>query len=376
MNLGRYARIGCAAAFAALIAGAALADIGAFNAAVKSGNYKAAAAEAKGVWASWNPSDPDTATVAREFGFASYVAGDYAGARDYGQFLKDKGATLSKPDDQPATSRVLLAAASFRLTVNDATRKELFESLQAREAAPGLDSMSMLAAEALYKADWAAGKWIQASDTGMIAYRILGRGGDALAPRALDARSIAVAAGFLGGPDKDDYDNIIDTHDAIIDAIDATPDRKRREALVSQSFNMRAWGLAAYQFFDSSQQTGSNIPIKVKYREMRNPREGFFETTGPALAGEPCKLDLNGRAINYPSSSAYAGIVGSVIMRFDVDAEGKIIKSEMLAAVPARHFGKAVEDAIPKLRFTRAGGSPGCTLARTDYVFTLVFRIL
>lgn len=360
-----------------MIAGAALADIGAFNAAVKSGNYKAAAAEAKGVWANWNPSDPDTATVAREFGFASYVAGDYAGARDYGQFLKDKGTTLSKPDDQPATSRVLLAAASFRLTANDATRKELFESLQAREAAPGLDSMSMLAAEALYKADWAAGRWRDAGASGMSAYRILSRGGETLAPRALEARTTGAAGDFLGQRDKTDYDNMIDTHDAIIDAIDAAKDPKRRQALVMLSFTAQAWGLSIYSFFDSVQQTGSSIPIKVKAREMRNPQFGYFASGGAPFEGVACDIEVNGRAFKYPQSAAYNGMVGTVLVRFDIDAEGRVTDAETLAAVPARHFSDAVMDAVPKLRFTRTSDSPAdCTIARKNHVFTLMFRIL
>src|SRR6185503_11214122 len=95
MRAVRYFAI---AASLALFAFPAFADMKAFNAAVKAGDYKTAAAEAKATWPTWNKSDPDTATVAREFGFVSYVAGDFAAAREYGAFLKEQGATLSKPD--------------------------------------------------------------------------------------------------------------------------------------------------------------------------------------------------------------------------------------------------------------------------------------
>ena len=71
MKLANFIRVGLASWFLALLTGAAFADIGAFNAAVKAGDYKTAASEAKVIWAGWNHADPDTAVVAREFGFAS-----------------------------------------------------------------------------------------------------------------------------------------------------------------------------------------------------------------------------------------------------------------------------------------------------------------
>ncbi|HOZ26952.1 MAG TPA: hypothetical protein PK080_06310, partial [Hyphomonadaceae bacterium] len=66
---------------ALLIVAPASADIKSFNAAVTAGNYKQAAIEAKAVWAGWDRQRPDTALIAREFGYVSYVAGDYAAAR-------------------------------------------------------------------------------------------------------------------------------------------------------------------------------------------------------------------------------------------------------------------------------------------------------
>jgi hypothetical protein len=360
----------------AALATPAFGDIAAFNAAVKAGDYKTAAAEAKTIWSTWDKADPDTAILAREFGFASYVSGDFAGAQMFGQFLKDKGATLPTPDDQPATSRVLLSAASFRLKSDDATRKDLLDALKAREAAPGLDTTSLLASEALYKSDWAAGRFVAASDSGMLAYRIISRGGEVLAPRALEARSTAAAAGFLGGRDQQDYGQMMDTHDAIIVAIDAAKDPKRRQSLVNLSFTMEAWGNATYQFFDSAEQIGSSIPMKIKRRAFTRPQYTYFPDDPGSPAGDYCQLDINERAINYPQSSGFSGIVGSVIVKMDIDAQGGISNVEPLASVPARQFVEAVEDAAPRLKATRAGGAPGCSIARENYIMTFVFRIL
>ncbi len=372
----RLVRATLAAIATATLAAPAFADIAAFNAAVKAGDYKTAAAEAKTIWATWDKGDPDTAVLAREFGFASYVSGDYAGAQTFGQFLKDHGATLAKPDDQPATSRVLLSAASFRLKSDDGTRKDLLEALKAREAAPGLDTTSLLASEALYKSDWAAGRFVAASESGMLAHHIISRGGEVLAPRALEARSTAATAGFLGGRDQQDYSVIMDTHDAIVVAIDAAKDPKRRQSLVNLGFNMEAWGLATYQFFDSAEQIGSSIPMKIKRRDFTRPQYAYFPDDPPPAAGELCRIDLNERAINYPQSSAFGGIVGAVIFKMDVDANGSITNIEPLASVPARQFVEAVEDAAPRLKATKAGGAPGCSIARENYIMSFIFRIL
>lgn len=148
-----------ALALAAALAAPAFGDIKAFNAAVKAGDYKKAAIEAKATWEAWNKSDPDTAVVAREIGFASYMAGDFATARIFGEFLRDNGARLPTPDSQPALSWVLLTASNYRLEANGKTRQALLDTLKAREKLAGIDMQSVLAAEAMYRGDRTTGNW-------------------------------------------------------------------------------------------------------------------------------------------------------------------------------------------------------------------------
>jgi hypothetical protein len=265
MRMGRtVAAFGVAAVLGA--AGLAYADIKGFNAAVKAGDYRTAAVEAKSAWPAWDKADPDTAIVAREFGFASYVAGDYAAAREYGVFLRDKGKTLSTPDDQPASSAVLLAAADFRLGASDATRSGLFDALKAREGHAGIDNLSVLAAEALYKYDWGRGDWAKASDSAGLAWRLLGRAGGQLALRAMDARAAAATSGFFSGPDKQDYDNVVDAHDALVDALDAEDNPQRRLAYAPLKYQLEAWSLSMVRYFHSAQQTGTSIPVRLRER--------------------------------------------------------------------------------------------------------------
>ena len=358
---------------AASLATAAFADIPAFNAAVKAGDYKKAAAEAKAIWSTWDKADRDTAVLAREFGFASYVSGDYAAAQMFGQFLKDNGATLATPDDQPATSRVLLAAASFRLKSEDATRKDLLDALKAREAAAGVDNVSVLAAEALYKADWAAGAWDKASESSGLAWRLLGRAGPGLSYRALDARAAFATSGFLSGPDKADYDNIADAHDAVVAEINAALNPQKRLSFAPMKYQLEAWAMSVGSYFHSGQQTGTNIPINVKQRELAKLDQPMFPES--VLTGDQCqKADLQWPIARYPTGALYRNMVGSVIMKMDTDEAGRVTKWEVLAAVPARHFSKAVEDSVPNIYWKRTSADkPDCSLKATSRVAYFMF---
>jgi hypothetical protein len=70
----------------------------------------------------------------------------------------------------------------------------------------------------------------------------------------------------------------------------------------------------------------------------------------------------------------YLNMVGTVIMKIDLDSSGRVIKGEVLAAAPSGRFTEEVEKALPRVVFQRAEGSkPNCEMARTDYVFRIMF---
>jgi Gram-negative bacterial TonB protein C-terminal len=359
-----------------LMAGTAIADIKAFNAAVKAGDHKTASMEAKEIWKTWDRGKSDTALMAREFGFVSYVAGDYVAAKEFGQFLKDHGASLGKPDDQPATSRVLLAVADFRLAVNDATRSGLFEALKSREAVSGIDFTSVLAAEALYKDDWSKRSWGKAAGAAELAWRLLGRAGDQLAPRALDARATYAAAEFLAGPDKTDYDKIVDAHDAVVAHMNASLDPSKRLAVVPLKFRLQAWAISAGMYLKSADQVGTITKFSIKERELASPTEAIFPDG--VRTGDQCQDPiLDWPKINYPATAEYRGMVGTVIMKVDTDREGRVSKWETLAAVPAQHFAREVENAMDGLRYRRGpDDAPNCGLAATSRTVLISFRML
>src|SRR5689334_1369714 len=64
----------------------ASADIKTFNEKVGARDFKAAAAEAAATWPTLDKSRKDIAIIAREFGFAAYMAGDFSAARTFAEF--------------------------------------------------------------------------------------------------------------------------------------------------------------------------------------------------------------------------------------------------------------------------------------------------
>jgi hypothetical protein len=70
-------------------------------------------------------------------------------------------------------------------------------------------------------------------------------------------------------------------------------------------------------------------------------------------------------------------MVGTVIMKVDTDTEGRVSKWETLAAVPAQHFAREVENAMDGLRYRRgADDALNCSLAATSRTVEISFRML
>ena len=353
----------------------ASADMKAFNAAVKAGDYRSAAVAAKTAWTSWDKSDPDTAVVAREFGFAAYMSGDYATAREYGLFLQDHGASLPKPDDQPVISRVLLSAANYRLGASGQTRQALFDALKIRAAGSGIDMQSIVASEALYRGDWASRNWMGAAQSGEMAYALIERAGSGMLPRAMQGKTVSVIAGFLGGRDKQDYENIVEAHNAVVDAIDKAPEPKRRQDLIPLKFQLEAWASSVHAFFESSQQTGSLIPKNVKELPLKETGRSLFEER--QVGADACQGELDTTGLRYPHMAEFTGMVGTVILKFDTNAQGSVSNTEVLAAVPVAQFAKTVEAAASRFRLKPRSGDPvGCSLVAQSRVITFSFVIL
>jgi hypothetical protein len=357
---------------AACLASSAFADIKAFNAAVQAGDYKAAAAEAKATWPGFNKTSASTAAVAREFGYASYMAGDYAAARAFGQYVKDNAASLPKPDDLPRTTSVMLAASTFRLGPTPETRKALYDAVANFQPDDALDNMFIAAAELLYESDLASGAWRRTVESARLAEKLLVAGGKEVEHRALEARAVAAAASFVDYPTRKDYDILVDTHDAVVDAMDGAEGQPRRKPLAVLKYQVQAWVMAVEQYYAAARQTGTRLKQDVKVRQLKAPRTAPFPDLMRGV--DSCRGDLR-MHVQYPPSAEFSGMVGAIILKNEYAADGAVVRTELLGAVPSRSFSAAVLQALPSARLTRAGGdAPSCDLSGVR-LLEVVFQI-
>ena len=342
-------KILCAVACATGLALGASAGIPEFNDAMRRGDIQAASVEAVDTWESWDKTHPDTALMAREFGFVSMLAGNYEAARDFARFLADQGAHLPKPDDFPLTSAVLLWAAEYKLSGSAEMRDALAVSLRQRAEIEGVDLITAAGAEALYSGDWVTGDWERVIESAGLAVELMGRDPDGLIPRMRRAQMIGAAADFLYKKDRltksrnETYHAMADVHDAIAADIDADTEGRMRSQLWPLKWQAEAWAhsMEAYLTSDYA-QIDSLISTKVEARRLVHPNVPYVETS-PELAAFPvCPGEFKGKRMTYPSSRAFSGLVGSVLVRIETDERGKVINTELLASVPLEGFAETV----------------------------------
>lgn len=384
MSFSAYLRGLFVAALAVMIAAPASADIKAFNAAVRSGDYKTAATEAETIWKTWNLADDQTALMAREFGFVALVSGRNDLALQFGQFLADKGPTLTKPDDQPWTSAVLHRVAAYKVKPGTPERQALREALQARSALPGVDMTTVLAWEVLHVADWNAGDWANVEIDATAAAEFFGRQPKGLLHRQRAAEVNAAAASFLSGRSRvtkgrnDYYDRMATVHNAIVADIDAASTPGDRNLLWSLKWKSEAWTLSMWSFLSSTyEQTGSLISTEVKERQLAQPKLAQYAESNDAAALPVCDGEFTGRKLTYPASQSFKGTVGAVLARMETGRDGKVTKVELLAAVPADAFGGGVVETLKTWYYKPAKDANllACRLNSLNHVYQVIFLV-
>jgi TonB family protein len=361
----------------------AFADIKAFNAAVTSGDYKTAASEAEVIWKTWDASDSQTAVVAREFGFAALVAGRNELGREFGQFLVDKGATLTTPDTEPWVSAVLLRVTDYRIKRGEAELKALRDALVTRSASPGLDMTSVLAWETLYLADSAKSDLVNIEKDAAAAAAFMSRV-PALLVRQRSAELHAASAAFIAGRNRvtkgknSYYDAMADLHDRIVADITNAQSPNQQALLWPLKWRAEAWALAMQAYLGSTySQIGSNISTDLQARRLVRPSFAQYPED-PESANQPlCEGSFSGRRMTYPSSKAYRGLVGSVIARMETAPNGKVTKVEVLAAIPVDGFDDKVVETLGTWTYKadKNAKQGGCRLNSRNLIYRVTFNI-
>ena len=372
----RRFRIITALALLASMAAPTHADIRAFNAAVQSGDYRAAAAEADTTWATLDRTSADTAAIAREFAWVSMLAGNPSSALVYTRFLVEQGPSLPTPDPTPAISRVLHDWASLATASSVTSRARLMDALRVRAIVPGRDLISARAAHALAAEAWSASDWPQTEAAAILAVRFFDELGAAQSPARYHARRLQALSNFMRTKSVDAYAALYDMAGELHDLIAVTPDAAARERLSTEYHEAVAWGDAVYGAISASRRP---LPARRFSTSAVHPSMAELLFPAPGDAALPrCRLTLARGAENpgFPFVSRFKDFSGEVIVALDVQPNGGFSNARILATAPAPDFAEATLDVVRSWRWRIDGAvqPPACRMPQVQ-IMTFEFAL-
>lgn len=369
--------IAAAAMGVALLGGSAFADIKSFNAAVLARDYKTAAAEAATTWPKLDKSRADIAVIAREFGFAAYVAGDFAAAKAFGDAAVAGSAAHNEAADLRTNSEILLRLSELKLKPEQASRDRLYATLQTRASQAGIDLITYLAADALTAHDFDKGAWRQAAASAALGVTLTDKQVGAYRVQNYRFSLFKNVAEYMTSKTVKTFEELSALRMRMVADINNAPSDESVSDLTDFYWDILAWQNAI----------GSHL---VGRKRMTWPKDdGAFAGLGLKASDravrllalrpehEPCFSDIDMRRNPlYPRSALYEGIIGTVILRVDIDAKGDASNAKVLAAVPGEMFGDAVLASVKNIRYTPGKNwGPECSLAYPGRVITFQFTI-
>lgn len=366
-----------ALALLASMAAVAHADIRTFNAAVQSGDYRTAAAEADATWPTLDRTSADTAAIAREFAWIAMLAGDPSSALTYTRFLMEQGPSLPTPDPTPAISRVLHDWASLATASSVTSRARLMDSLRVRATVYGRDLISARAAQALSVEAWSAGDWPQTESAALLAVRFFDDLGAAQSPARYQARRMQAKSNFMRTRSPDAYTALYDMAGEIHDLIAVSSDTDTRERLGAEYHETVAWADAIYGSLTASRR--QPLPARRFSTSAVHPSMAELLYPAPGDATLPrCRLTLARGAENpgFPFVQRFKDFSGEVIVALDVQPNGGFSNARVLAAAPAPEFAESTLDVVRSWRWRIDGGvqPPACRMPQV-HLMTFEFAL-
>jgi TonB family protein len=352
----------------AAVAAPASADIAAFNAAAKAGNYRAAAAEAAQMWPALDKSAPDIAIIAREFGWAAMMAGDPRAAQVYSGFLVDTPPPTAPEEYVHEVARVLHTWADFTAAPTRETRYALARALDERAAIHASDMISIRAAQALFQDSWSQGRWREAAASGLTGVVLLRDYGRTLADAGFRFEMGAIAATFANRPRAEAAIQMRALSERVLaEALNAR-DPGLRERLTRVYFNTNAWAHVAERMVAQQDRRFQPTPksdTALRAQKLLTPTPG-----DPALPECTITREASTRMPRYPSGPQFNGWAGFATYRLTVDANGRFSKIELMGTAPHSDFGAAVDRVIEDWRWTYRDSlrPPQCRMPEHYYV--------
>jgi TonB family protein len=358
-----------------LLAAPAFADIKSFNVAMKAKDYAKAAAEAAATWPTLDKSREDLAVIAREFGFAAYLSGDFAAARMFGEAAVLSGA--AEEAELRLGSETLFRLAEHKLAPSEATRDKVYAALSTRATLPSVDLVSYFAADTITAYDFLRGDWKDAIASASTGSTLSANGGALYLVQHYRFDLFGAVARYMVDKQRPAYDELGKLKVRIVDSINAAATDDDADPLTSLYWDTHAWHTSLGTHLSGRRKLDESPGSWTHESRMRSAGDRAVRLLDLGAEDKPCqvKVDVR-RPLQYPSSALYKGLLGTVILRVDLDAEGKALNPEILGAVPDKVFGDAVLKGLKDLRHLpgEKWGSD-CRLERTGRVITFTFTL-
>lgn len=399
-----------------------MAGVKEFNDAVTKGDFKAAAMETESMWDSFDKSNPAAATIAREFAYVNFMAGELERADKFLSYLLPGENQLEAQDDQPLVTQLLSSAVNYGLDTNEENRFKLADSLESRLQEQDTDVISIVSAEFLSQYDSAQGNWEGLAQSASQVAELIKRTGMQSGERLRRAETSAAIAAFrIDKSNVRNYGRLVETYNAIVGDLDeienldplaslvpagsppgaqsrfpgppgrggneeAAPpmptgpaEGKITSGLYALAWQLRGWIRNAESLYTTYSRKLENSPTGFQPLKLRSSeRSYFFEKSNEDAALPMCEYILDTRKVFFfPTSDQYAGEIATVIFKANVDEDGGLTEGRALVAVPEStwQFQMTMAANNIKLRRTKGQKAGSCQLLQKDALIPLSFEI-
>ncbi|MAP94961.1 MAG: hypothetical protein CMK07_08420 [Ponticaulis sp.] len=338
-----------------------------------------------------DPQNPNATIAAYEASLKLCERGHCDDASDGADFVVGQPDTASHPVMRDR--QLLKAYVDFKVKSNGSSRSSLKDALEpvktANPSVLSLRAFIQLANEYYSRADWG-----DAFRTSSNAVEHLATVKSSVPDAYFIARETAATSYLLHQRGPDAQEDLIRLN-AELEQL-----RSRYEAegvdipdwLERTYWRSEAWVGVAQALFWSNDTRGSlseyragksnNRPLSEKQIDEIRAEYPLAESDEPSSEAEDgqlpfCEGELKQtKAIRYPSSAAFNGMVGSVILRLKFDEKGNVTEPEVLAAVPIAGFEEELIESVSEWRWQKSDDEDkACRLNRENVIMPVTFSI-
>ncbi|NQY14070.1 MAG: energy transducer TonB [Henriciella sp.] len=273
-------------------------------------------------------------------------------------------------------TEIMAAKAAYDESQTDARRDALLLALANYQGDPAVETVN--AHLIVMTQDALSGSYERVRESASAASRHLEPVKDIVPRQYIDASLLAAVALFNTERDGDAMIEMAHVEGFAAYHRDSTGERP--DWATKFRWKAEAWNMAMDAFFETERR---RHPAEEDLSAIvASYRPDDYEPTPAASENDEEVLPLcEGRIVQspklkYPAQAAKDGLVGAVIIRFDLDTDGKVANPKVLASVPNESFDDEILKTIVKWRYrakNRKQVGVTCRVERTNIVMPFNF---